>query len=82
VFITLAFAKLFHEFLAARYTLFFMNMYGSYSVVCLSLFIEAMGIGHCAWLIFFTTRKFLCSKYYHQSDLKPEVIQPKKSAAV
>ena len=82
VMITLAFAQLCPELLAARYPLFFMNMYGSCSVVNLSLFIESMGIGHCAWLIFFCTRKFFCGKYYDQYDLKPDVIEVKKTQAV
>lgn len=78
VMITLAFAQLCPELLAARYPLFFMNMYGSYSVVNLSLGIEAVGIGHCAWLTFFATRKFLCGKYYHETDLRPDLVAPKK----
>lgn len=82
VMITLAFAQLCPELLAARYPLFFMNMYGSYSVVILSLFIEAMGIGHCAWLTFYSTRKFFCGKYFHQTDLRPDLIEVKKTDAV
>jgi hypothetical protein len=78
VMITLAFAQLCPELLAARYPLFFMDMYGSYSVVCLSLGIEAVGIGHCAWLVYFSTRKFLCGKYYHETDLRPDVIEQHK----
>jgi hypothetical protein len=81
VFITLAFAQLCPELLAARYPLFFMDMYGSYSVVNLSLGIEALGIGHCAWLVFYATRKLLCGRYYHETDLRPIVIEPPGTGA-
>lgn len=80
VMITLAFAQLCPELLAARYPLFFMNMYGSNAVVNLSLGIEAVGIGHCAWLTFFATRKFFCGQYFHQADLRPDVIEVKQSS--
>jgi hypothetical protein len=82
VMITLAFAQLCPELLAARYPLFFMDMYGSYSVVCLSLGIEALGIGHCAWLVYFSTRKYFCGKYYHETDLRPDVIERTKTKHV
>ena len=60
VMVTLAFAQLLPELLAARHPLAFMNMPGSYQIVLLSLFIEAMGIGHCAWLIYYASKNFLC----------------------
>ena len=65
VMVTLAFGQLLPELLAARYPLFFMNMIGSYSIVQLCLFIEAMGIGHCAWLIFYATKNFACKANLH-----------------
>ena len=60
VLVTLSFAQLLPELLASRHPLAFMNMPGSYSIVQLSLFIEAVGVGHCAWLIFYATKNFAC----------------------
>jgi len=80
VMITLAFAQLCPELLAARYPLFFMNMYGSPAVVNLSLFIESMGIGHCAWLVFFSTRKLFFGAYFNETDLTQSVVPKKKDA--
>ncbi len=65
VLVTLAFAQLLPELLAARHPLSFMNMPGSLSIVRLSLFIEAVGVGHCAWLIFYATKNFLCRSNLH-----------------
>jgi hypothetical protein len=56
VMITLAFAQLLPELLAARHPLSFMNFYGSVSIVRLSLAMEKLGVGHCAWFVYFTTR--------------------------
>jgi len=48
VMIILAFAQLLPELLAARHPLAFMNFYGSTAIVQMSLFIDAIGVGHCA----------------------------------
>jgi len=77
VFITLAFAQLLPELLGARYPLMFMNMPGSYSIVVGSLVIEAIGIGHCAWMVYYGTRDLVFGKYKHET-LKPEVIEGDK----
>jgi hypothetical protein len=60
VFITLAFAQLLPELLAAKYPLRFMNILGSYSIVRITLFIESIGVGHCAWFIFFAIQNIFC----------------------
>jgi hypothetical protein len=82
VMITLAFAQLLPELLGARYPLFFMNMIGSYHVTLISLWIESVGIGHCAWLIYYGTRKLACGKHYHATDLKPEQLKIDEKAKV
>jgi hypothetical protein len=62
VMITLAFAQLLPELLAARHPLEFMNFHGSVSVVRLSLAMDKIGVGHCAWFVYFTTRNLLFAK--------------------
>lgn len=59
VMITLAFAQLLPELLAARHPLSFMNFYGSVSIVRLSLAMDKLGVGHCAWFIYYATRGML-----------------------
>ncbi len=68
VMITLAFAQLLPELLAARHPLSFMNFYGSCAIVRLSLFIESCGVGHCAWFTYFSTRGIACGKHMHDDD--------------
>jgi len=51
VLIVLSFGQLMPELIAAQYPLRFVDMYGCYSVVYISLFFDAIGVGHCAWLI-------------------------------
>ncbi len=75
VMVTLAFGQLLPELLAARHPLFFMNMWGSYSVVQLSLFIEALGIGHCAWLVFYSTKNMLCKGVTHDVKIPFFVVE-------
>jgi hypothetical protein len=60
VLIVLAFAQLLPELLAARHPVAFMNFYGAITIVRLSLIIESLGVGHCAWFLFYSTRGFLC----------------------
>jgi len=72
---TLAHAQLCPELLAAEFPLRFMNMIGAYSVVRIALFIEAIGIGHCAWLIYFATRKLCCT--YSAEEIRPGVLRVK-----
>jgi hypothetical protein len=49
VLIVLSFGQLMPELLAQEYPLRFMNMFGSYSVGAVSLYADAIGVGHCAW---------------------------------
>jgi hypothetical protein len=43
---------------------------GSYSIVYISLFFDAVGVGHAAWLVFFSTRKYACSKHISDEGVK------------
>lgn len=61
VFVILAFSQLLPELLAAEYPLRFKNMYGSFLVTRISLILDAIGVGHCAWACYFITRRFLCA---------------------
>jgi hypothetical protein len=60
VMVVLAFAQLCPELLAAEYPLRFMNLPGAYTIGCLSLIFDAVGVGHCAWFVYFVTRKLCC----------------------
>ena len=60
VMVVLAFAQLCPELLAAEYPLRFMNLPGAYTIGCLSLIFDAVGVGHCAWCVYFVTRKLCC----------------------
>jgi hypothetical protein len=76
VMIILAFAQLLPELLAARHPLAFMNFYGSTAIVQLSLFIDSIGVGHCAWFLFFATRGLCCAKFTEEEvHNKPAVGQ-------
>jgi hypothetical protein len=79
VLVVLAFAQLMPELLAAEYPLRFMNLYGSYSVLCTSLIFDAIGVGHCAWAIYFVTRQFCCKKAMIEAKLenkeKPAIVR-------
>lgn len=80
VMVVLAFAQLCPELLAAEYPLRFMNLYGSYSVGWLCLVVDACGVGHCAWTVYFVTRQICCKKYLTESDedevkTKPVIIR-------
>ena len=73
VLIVLSFGQLLPKLLAAEFPLRFMDLYGMYSIVWLSLFLESFGIGHCAWLIFYLTKDSLCHGNTAE-DLKPQVL--------
>lgn len=79
VFIILAFAQLLPELLGAQYPLRFMNMYGSYTMVYISLFFDTLGVGHAAWSIYYVTRRCLCGKEMHGDHVlestKPTIIR-------
>ena len=79
VLIILSCAQLLPELLAAEYPLRFMNMYGSYAVCYGSLFFDAIGVGHCAWTVYFVTRKFICKGQMDNdrvvSDTKPTILR-------
>jgi hypothetical protein len=47
----LSFGQLLPELLAAQYPLRFLDMYGCYSIVYISLFFDWIGVGHCAWFV-------------------------------
>ncbi len=60
VLLTLSFGQLMPELLAQEYPLRFMNLPGAYSIGVLSLFFDAVGVGHCAWAVFFTSKALCC----------------------
>lgn len=80
MFIILAFAQLLPELLAAQFPLRFMDLYYSYTVCYISLFFDALGVGHAAWAIYYVTRHTLCSSQIesdgtvHQNT-KPTVLK-------
>ena len=63
VLVTLSFGQLMPELLAQEYPLRFMNMIMAYSVGYISLFFDAVGVGHGAWTVYFLTRGLLCGRY-------------------
>ena len=65
VMIILAFGQLLPELLAAQYPLRFMNMRGSCAIVYISQVFDAIGVGHCAWAIYFLSKYLCCSKNKH-----------------
>eukprot|EP01039_Chlorochromonas_danica_P000389 gene389-422_t len=81
VFVILAFAQLLSELLAAEFPLRFMNLPGAYTVTFLSLLLDSFGVGHCAWTIYFTTRKLFCAGHMDgdngraSSDSKPTLLK-------
>ena len=58
VLITLSFGQLMPELLAAEYPLRFMNLPPCYPIVYVSLVFDAIGVGHCAWAMYFVFRYF------------------------
>jgi hypothetical protein len=79
VFVILAFAQLLSELLAAEYPLRFMNLYGTHTVCSVSLFFDSLGVGHCAWTVYYTTRALICGNHMSaegrvSSDTKPTIV--------
>jgi hypothetical protein len=60
VMVVLAFAQLCPELLAAEYPLRFMNLPGAYTVGAVSLIFDNIGVGHCAWAVYYVSRRLLC----------------------
>eukprot|EP01035_Chromulina_nebulosa_P019885 gene19885-25840_t len=60
VLLTLAFAQLQSELLAAEYPLRFLNMVPCYYIVWISLIFDALGVGHCAWAVYYSTHNLCC----------------------
>jgi len=60
VLVVLAFGQLMPELLAQEYPLRFMNMPLSYLTGVISLFFDALAVGHCAWTIYYATRRLCC----------------------
>jgi len=80
VLIVLAFGQLMPELIAAEFPLRFMNMYGSYTVGYISLFFDAVGVGHAGWSFYYLTRPFFCKDHMGQLsaakiDTKPEILR-------
>lgn len=79
VFVILAFAQLLSELLAAEFPLRFMDLYGSCSITQACLFLDSLGVGHCAWAIYFATRSLLCKGHIDEGrareDSKPAIIK-------
>lgn len=80
VLIILSFAQLLPELLAAEYPLRFMNMYGSNFISYICLFFDSLGVGHCAWSIYYGTRAIVCKGQMSaegkvRSDSKPAILR-------
>ena len=79
VLIILSCGQLLPELLAAEYPLRFMDMYGSFTISYLSLFFDTIGVGHCAWTVYFVTRKLFCKSQMQNdkvaTDTKPTVLR-------
>lgn len=66
----LAFSQLCPELLAAQYPLRFMDLYYSYSIVAISLFLDFVGVGHCAWTVYYLSLWLFCKKHEPTEDEK------------
>ncbi len=79
VFVILAFGQLLPELLAAEFPLRFMNMYGSCLIIYITLFFDSIGVGHCAWSIYYLTRSLCCVGHMEEgrvtSDSKPTLVR-------
>jgi len=75
VLVTLSFAQLLPELLAQEFPLRFMNMYGAPSMGFISLVFDAIGVGHCAWAIYYLTRYMCCAAYINGGREEPTVKQ-------
>ena len=42
----------------------------------ISLFFDAVGVGHAAWLVFFGTRKLVCGKHLGENGVKVNENKP------
>ena len=71
--IVLSCGQLMPELLAAQYPLRFLDLYGSYSVMYISLIFDWIGVGHAAWLIHYTCE-------YFRGNLHKEEIEQEKPA--
>ena len=65
--------QLLPELLAQEYPLRFMNLPGAYMVGYISLVFDAIGVGHCAWAIYFLTRGLCCSSHMKRGRADPSV---------
>jgi len=82
VLFTLAFGQLMPELLAAEYPLRFMNMRLSSVIVKISLFFDTLGVGHCAWAIYYAVHHFVLDKTDEDSkinDTKPAIVRVKSA---
>jgi len=59
----LSFSQLMPELLAAQYPLRFMDLYYSYTIVWISLFLDFICVGHCAWAVYFTSQYIFCKRH-------------------
>ena len=76
----LAFAQLLPELLAAEYPLRFMNLPGSNTICNFCLFFDSLGVGHCAWSVYYTTRMLICGGHMSsdgkaQAETKPTIMR-------
>ena len=69
--IVLSVGQLMPELLAAQYPLRFLDMYGSYSVMYISLVFDWIGVGHAAWFIHYSY-KYLFGNKTHITDSEGE----------
>ncbi|RYH15059.1 hypothetical protein EON65_32445 [archaeon] len=79
VFVILAFAQLLSQLMATEFPLRFMDMYGSYSITVMCLFFDSVGVGHCAWSLYYLTRSVFCGNQMEggraSHDSKPTLIK-------
>jgi len=58
----LNFSQIMPELLGAQYPLRFMDLYYSYTIVWISLFLDFIGVGHCAWTVYYTSQYLCCPR--------------------
>ena len=73
VLVVLSFGQLMPELLPQEYPLRLMNMIGAYSIGFISLVFDGIGVGHCAWTIYFLSRNLCCGEHMMKGRSGPSV---------
>jgi hypothetical protein len=71
---TLAFGQLMPELLAQEFPLRFMNLLPVPMIGWVSLFFDTVGVGHCAWAVYFVFRRLMCPQGFKKIDPKLKVV--------